>query len=71
MPLIDVTMLEGRTTEMKAALIRELTDVAERVLGVPRATVRVLVRELPAESWGVGGETLASLQPETDPETKR
>jgi 4-oxalocrotonate tautomerase len=59
MPIIDVTMLEGRTVEMKATLIRELTDTAERVLGVPRASIRVLVRELPPESWGVGGETKA------------
>jgi len=71
MPVIDVTMLEGRTTEMKAALIRELTDVAQRVLGVPRETVRVLVRELPAENWGVGGETKAAIQAEAAPETKR
>jgi 4-oxalocrotonate tautomerase len=60
MPIIDVTMLEGRPTETKTALIRELTDAAERVLGVPRASIRVLIRELPADSWGVGGETKAS-----------
>jgi 4-oxalocrotonate tautomerase family enzyme len=27
------------------------------VLGVPRASIRVLLREVPAEHWGVGGET--------------
>lgn len=36
MPIIDVSMLEGRTDEQKRALIAELTDVTERVLGVPR-----------------------------------
>lgn len=57
MPIVDVTILEGRSREQKAALIRELTDATERALGVPRATIRVLVRELPPGNWGVGGET--------------
>ena len=56
MPIIDVTMLEGRTPRVKAELIRELTDAAEKVLGVPRPSIRVLLRELPPENWGVAGE---------------
>ena len=59
MPIIDVTLIDGRPPELKATLIRELTDAAERVLGVPRASIRVLLRELPAENWGVGGESKA------------
>lgn len=55
MPIIDVTLLEGRPTTVKAELIRELTDAAEKVLGVPRDSIRVLLRELPPEHWGVGG----------------
>jgi 4-oxalocrotonate tautomerase len=57
MPIIDVSLIAGRTPEKKAALIRELTLAAERALGVPRASIRVLLREVPAEHWGVGGET--------------
>ncbi|MCY1044834.1 2-hydroxymuconate tautomerase family protein [Corallococcus sp. bb12-1] len=60
MPIIDVTLIDGRTPERKAALIRELTDAAERVLGVRRESIRVLLRELPAENWGVGGEPKAA-----------
>ncbi len=56
MPIIDVTMLEGRTSRVKAELIRELTDAAERVLGAPRPSIRVLLREVPPENWGVAGE---------------
>ena len=55
MPIIDVSLLEGRSPETKRALMRELTDVAERVLGVPRESIRVLLREVPAEHWAVGG----------------
>lgn len=56
MPIIDVSLIEGRTPERKLALIRELTDAAERALEVPRASIRVLLRELPADHWGIGGE---------------
>lgn len=55
MPIIDVSLLEGRTLEQKTALMRELTDVTERVLGVPRESIRVLLREVPPEHWAVGG----------------
>lgn len=55
MPIIDVSLVEGRPPEVKIALIRELTDCAERVLGVPRESIRVLLREVPPENWGVGG----------------
>jgi 4-oxalocrotonate tautomerase len=56
MPLIEVTMIEGRTPEAKRALMRRLTDAAEETLGAPRATVRVVIREVPAAHWAVGGE---------------
>ena len=59
MPIIDVTLLEGRPTTVKAELIRELTDAAEKVLGVPRDSIRVLLRELPPEHWAVGGRPLS------------
>ena len=62
MPIIDVSLLEGRSAERKATLIR--TDVAERVLGVPRASIRVLLREVPPEHWGVGG--VAKAEPAKD-----
>jgi 4-oxalocrotonate tautomerase len=56
MPVINVSMISGRPADTKAALIRELTDVTERVLGVPRQAVRVILHEAPAENWGFGGE---------------
>lgn len=56
MPFIDVTMIEGRSPEKKKALIKELTDAAERALEAPRASIRVVIREVPAAHWGVGGE---------------
>lgn len=55
MPIIDVTLVEGRSPEAKRALLKELTDAAERTLGAPRQTIRVMIREIPADHFAVGG----------------
>lgn len=55
MPLIQVTLIEGRSGEAKSALIRELTEAAVRTLGSPPESVRVILQEVPAAHWGAGG----------------
>lgn len=55
MPLIQVTMIEGRSAEMKMALIRGLTDAAVAATGAPRESVRVILQEVPGAHWAVGG----------------
>lgn len=59
MPLIQVTLIEGRSATRKRNLIAELTDAVVRSLGAPSETVRVILNEVPAEHWGVGGEPRA------------
>lgn len=56
MPLIDVTMIEGRTDAQKTDLIARLTEAAVTALGVPQESVRVILREVPGSHWGVGGK---------------
>lgn len=59
MPIIDVTLLEGRSAGDKNRLIAELTDGAERALNAPRETIRVIIREIPAAHFAVAGVTKA------------
>jgi 4-oxalocrotonate tautomerase len=56
MPLIEVTLIEGRSPEALRALMRRLTDAAEETIAAPRGTIRVVLREVPATHWAVGGE---------------
>jgi len=56
MPFIDVTMIEGRSNEVKAELIRKLSEVAAETTGAPLETVRVVLREVPGHHWGVAGK---------------
>lgn len=55
MPLIQVTMIEGRSAEMEAALMRGLTEAAVEATGAPRESIRVILQEVPNAHWGVGG----------------
>jgi 4-oxalocrotonate tautomerase len=56
MPLVQVTMIEGRTPEQVEALHRELTDAVVRALGAKPEAIRTIVYEVPASRWAVGGE---------------
>lgn len=56
MPILDVTLLTGRTSEKKEALIKELTEATIRALDVPPESVRVLLREIEPHHFAVGGK---------------
>lgn len=49
MPLIQVTMIQGRTPEQKNAFFAQVTAVAAETLGVKPEQVRVVINEVPAE----------------------
>jgi 4-oxalocrotonate tautomerase len=55
MPIVEISLIEGRTKDVKAALIKAVTDAVETAVGAPRESIRVLLREYPAAHWGVAG----------------
>ena len=55
MPLVQVTLIAGRSDAQKEKIMREITDSVEQTLDVPRAIVRVIIQEVPASHWAVGG----------------
>lgn len=60
MPIIEVSLVEGRPAEAKERLIQALTDAAIEAIGAPRETVRVILRELPPAHYAVGGQSFAA-----------
>ena len=58
MPFIQITMIEGRAPEKKERLIREVSDLVSDVLDAPIQSVRVMIQEIPAEHWGIAGESV-------------
>ncbi|MCR4160643.1 2-hydroxymuconate tautomerase family protein [Kerstersia gyiorum] len=61
MPIIQVSLIHGRSEDQKAALIQALTDAAENSIGAPRDSVRVILLEVPNTDFGMGGRTAKSL----------
>lgn len=59
MPIIQIDMLEGRDAEMRAGIIRDVTDAFCRTTGNKPETVHVVLRDIPLDSWGQGGVTKA------------
>jgi 4-oxalocrotonate tautomerase len=59
MPLVDVTLVAGRSPERIRDLIDRLTDAVEQAVSAPRSNIRVIVREVPATHWAAGGQTVA------------
>ncbi len=57
MPIIEVNLFEGRTVEKKRELIAALTDAAVRTLDVPAQNVRVILRELSKDDFGIAGRS--------------
>lgn len=59
MPIIQVSLVEGRPPEQLRALIHGLTEVVAETIGAPVETVRVVVTEVPPTHWGSGSQTIA------------
>ncbi len=61
MPLIQATIIAGRTLEQKNAFFEKVTAVAVETLGVKPEQVRVVINEVPPEHWAIGGMSKAVL----------
>lgn len=55
MPVIQITMSQGRTVEQKRELVQVLTREAARILKTKQDAVRVLIYEVSKENWGNAG----------------
>lgn len=62
MPMIDVTLSEGRSPEQLRRFIHELTQAAHRALDAPLPSIRVVLRETPRTHFAAGDVTLAERQ---------
>jgi 4-oxalocrotonate tautomerase len=55
MPLVQITMLSGRTVEQKRKLAQRITDVMVEEAGAKREAVVVAFHEVSKESYASGG----------------
>ena len=55
MPVIQITISQGRSVEQKRELIRVLTRETARILNTEEEKVRILIYEVSKENWGNAG----------------
>lgn len=58
MPMIQVQLLEGRSSAQKQSLLEELTAATVRCLAVDPERVQVQIYEFPEGTWARGGVPL-------------
>jgi 4-oxalocrotonate tautomerase len=62
MPLIQITMLQGRTADQKRKLAQRITDVMVEEASARREAVIVAFHEVSKESYASGGVLMADKQ---------
>jgi len=58
MPLVQITMLQGRTVEQKRKLAQRITDVMVEEAKARREAIVVTFVEISKESYASGGELM-------------
>jgi 4-oxalocrotonate tautomerase len=59
MPLVQITMLTGRTADQKRKLAQRITDAMVEEAGAKREAIVVTFHELSKESYASGGVLMA------------
>ena len=55
MPVIQVTISQGRSVEQKRELVKILTRETARIMKTDEEKVRILIYEISRENWGNAG----------------
>ncbi|MDN7849044.1 tautomerase family protein [Burkholderia seminalis] len=61
LPVIVAILIAGRTDARKRALIAALSDAGASVLDAPLQATRVIIKDIPATDFGIGGQTARAL----------
>jgi 4-oxalocrotonate tautomerase len=59
MPIVQISIVEGRSPEKIRNLIREVTLATASTLDAPIDSIKVLVTEVAPTHWGSGEQTIA------------
>jgi len=55
MPVVQIDMLVGRSTEQKRALVKKVTEAICETANCPADAVTIVLREMPQEHLAKGG----------------
>ena len=61
MPLIEVTLAEGRSADQIRSMMHEVHEAVLRTVNTRSEHIRVIVREVPRTHWATGDLTLREM----------
>jgi 4-oxalocrotonate tautomerase len=56
MPLVTIKIFEGRTTEQKRGMAKDVTEAIVKNMGCPAAAVHIDILEMKQENYAQGGK---------------
>jgi 4-oxalocrotonate tautomerase len=63
MPMVQITMLEGRTTDQKRKIAKRITDVLVEEAGARPEGIVIAFHEVSKESYASGGQLIIDKPP--------
>jgi 4-oxalocrotonate tautomerase len=70
MPLIEVSLAQGRSEQQIRTMIHEVHEAVLRTIDTKPEYIRVIVREVPRTHWATGDATLSELRSQHDGDPK-
>jgi 4-oxalocrotonate tautomerase len=55
MPIVEITLIEGRTDQAKERLHAKVADAIHEAIDAPKESIRIIIREVPPVHFSVGG----------------
>ena len=66
MPIVQISVWQGMTPEIKKKTVEGITKVFED-LGVPKEAVEIVIYEAPKSNWATGGQLHSEIHARTRP----
>lgn len=66
MPMVQITMLAGRTADQKRKIAKRITEVLIQEAGARREGVVIAFHEVAKESYASGGELMSDKAPSSN-----
>ena len=71
MPVVQITLTQGRSPEAIRSMISKVTDAIVEAEVAPKPNIRVLVTEIPREHFAAGDVTIAERLSSQDASAER
>jgi 4-oxalocrotonate tautomerase len=55
MPVVEITLIEGRSDEAKLRLHEKVAEAIHQAIDAPKDSIRIIIREVPPLHFSAGG----------------